>query len=44
LDFKERVEIIKRRDEFERNPERFMARWKKFEEEYTKKSSDLGSF
>ena len=37
LDFKERVEIIKRRDEFERNPERFMARWKKSEEEYTKK-------
>ena len=38
-DFKERVEIIKRRDEFERNPEKFIAAWSKPEEEFKKKIS-----
>jgi len=38
-DFKERVEIIKRRDEFERNPERFIATWEKSEAEFKKKIS-----
>ena len=38
-DFKERVEIIKRRDEFERNPDRFIAAWKRPEEEFKKKIS-----
>jgi magnesium chelatase subunit I len=36
-DFKERVEIIKRRDEFERNPERFIAKWQKAEDDFKQK-------
>jgi magnesium chelatase subunit I len=35
-DFKERVEIIKRRDEFERNPEKFIAKWQESEEGFKK--------
>ncbi|CAM3800298.1 magnesium chelatase ATPase subunit I [Polynucleobacter antarcticus] len=38
-DFKERIDIIKRRDEFERNPERFVAQWKAAETELQKKIS-----
>ena len=36
-DFKERVEIIKRRDEFERNPSKFIASWEKSEAAYKNK-------
>ena len=35
-DFKERIEIIKRRDEFERNPEKFIAKWEGSEEDFKK--------
>ena len=35
-DFKERVEIIKRRDEFERSPEQFISKWEKSEENFKK--------
>ena len=35
-DFKERVEIIKRRDQFERQPEAFIEQWKKQEEDFKK--------